>query len=197
LKDPRRIMHGIKIHRDTTWNYSFWYPSHWHRFDMDDQYGFIYAPEQDPRTGFHISAKDLSTILESPVTEDDLPALREGVTAGLRQLPDCDIIYEKEIAKGYAIGFEVMLTFTLEEQTCKRLMRLLYNDRQQFTLYGQGVPIAEYEVFHDTFDFIYLNFGFGDSLTSLGIRVPPSLTIEWQGGSDDVETAPQNPRKHP
>jgi hypothetical protein len=196
MSDPRRILRGIKIHRDMRWNYSFWYPSHWYRYDMEDQYGFVYCPEQDPRTGFHVSVKDLSATLEKAVTEDDLPALKEGLMAGLRGLPDCEILREKEITKGLSIGFEVMLTFTLDGQICKRLMRLLYNDRQQFTLYGQGLPVSEYEVFHDIFEFMYLNFVFGDFLTTMGIMLPPSITVDWRGDREHVAFEPLQPRVH-
>ena len=196
MSDPRRILQGLKIHRDVEWDYSFWRPSHWYRNDMQDQYGFIYSPEGDPRTGFYISVRDLSEELDSSVTEADLPALREGLMAGLKELPDCEIIFEKEIAKGYAIGFEVMLTFTLDGETCKRLMRLLYNDRQQFTIYGQGVPVAEYDVFHDTFQFIYSTFTFGDLLAMSGIAPHPTSAIVWAGGGEGVQTKPKYPRDH-
>ncbi len=175
MSDPRTILRGIKIHRDMRWNYS---------------------PAQDPRTGFHVSVKDLSTSLEGSVTEEDLPALKDGLMAGLRSLPDCKILREKEITKGLAIGFEVMLTFTLDGQTCTRLLRLLYNDRQQFTLYGQGVPVSEYEIFHDIFEFMYLNFVFGDFLTTMGIRLPPSITVDWQGDREHVMVEPLQPRVH-
>ena len=76
--------------------------------------------------------------LEEPVTEEDLPALRDGILEGLKPLEDCEILEEKEIAKGFALGFEFLLTFSLDGETVKRRMRLLYNDRQQFTIYGRA-----------------------------------------------------------
>ena len=195
MSDPRRRMRGIKIHRDVNWNYSFCRPSHWYRYDLQDQYGFIYSPEQDPRTGFYIAIKDLSDVLDGRVTEADLPGLREGLMQGLAQLPDCEIISEQQITKEGAVGLEVVLTFTVDGETCKRTMRLLYKDRQQFTIYGQGVPVSEYEVFHDSFQFMYLTFAFGDIIaTSMGIRLPSSFTVEWKGGTEGVETMPKRPR---
>ena len=196
MSDPRRILRGLKIHRDVDWNYSFWRPLNWYRYDMQDQYGFIYSPEQDPRTGFYISVQDLSATLDSAVSEEDLPALREGIMEGLKTLPDCEILMEKEIAKGYAIGFEILLTFTLDGETCKRRMRLLYNDRQQFTIYGQGVPASEYDVFHDTFEYMYVTFEFADILAMMGMPVHDSSKIKWEGGGEEVETKPQRPRMH-
>lgn len=196
MSDPRRILRGIKVHRDLDWNYSFWRPLNWSRYDMQDQYGFIYSPEQDPRTGFYITVKDLSAELDSAVTEEDLPALREGIIEGLKALPDCEILMEKEIAKGYAVGFEILLTFTLDGETCKRRMRLLYNDRQQFTIYGQGVPASEYDVFHDTYEYMYVTFEFTDILAMMGMPVTDATKIEWEGGGEGVETKPRSPRAH-
>ncbi len=190
------MLRGLSIHRDVNWHYSFWRPLNWHRFDMRDQYGFIYSPEQDPRTGFYLSVQDLSDVLDEAVTEADLPALRDGVIEGLESLPDCEILEEKEIAKGYAIGFEVLMTFTLDGETCKRRMRLLYNDRQQYTIYGQGRPPSEYDVFHDTFEFIYSTFEFADILALMGMPVNESSRIKWEGGGQGVETAPKAPREH-
>lgn len=196
MSDPRRILRGLRIHRDVNWNYSFWRPLNWSRFDMRDQYGFIYAPEDDSRTGFYISVQDLSDILDDPITEEDLPALREGVMEGLKGLPDCAILAEKELAKGYALGFEVLLTFTLDGETCKRRMRLLYNDRQQYAIYGQGWPASEYDVFHDTYEYIYSTFEFSDILAGMGIPVTPESEIKWEGSGEGVEIAPKTPRDH-
>ena len=195
-QDPRRMLTGLRVHRDVDWNYSFWRPSEWARFDMEEQYGFIYSPSGDPRTGFHVSVQDLSDVLETPVTEEDLPALREGILAGLESLPDCKILKEKELAKGFALGFEFMLTFTLGEETVKRCLKLLYNDRQQYTIYGQGVPPYEYDVFHDSYEFIYSTFTFADLLAMQGIPVTPESATHWEGSSPDVQTKPRAPRDH-
>ena len=196
MSDPRRKVRGLRVHYDGSWDYSLLRPLDWYQYDMQDRYGFIYSPEQDPRTGFYVFAQDLSDELESSVEEADLSALRRGMLKGLKRLPDCEISHEKEIAKGFAIGFEVMLTFTLDGQTCKRLMRLLYNDRQQFTLYGQGVPVEEYEVFHDTFEFMYHSFVFGDLRMSLGAPAVGESTILWEGEGENVQTRPKRRRDH-
>jgi hypothetical protein len=163
---------------------------------MDDQYGFIYSPGSDPRTGFYVSVMDLSEALEGSVTEDDLPALREGILAGLESLDDCEILDEKEIATGFAIGFEFMLTFTLDGETVKRHLRLLYNDRQQYTIFGQGVPVYEYEVFHDTFEYMYSTFTFGDLLALMGMPVTESSETHWEGTGEGVQTKPKAARDH-
>jgi hypothetical protein len=163
---------------------------------MQDQYGFIYAPGNDPRTGFYVAVQDLSDQLDGPVTEEDLPALYEGIREGVQALPDCEILQEKEIAKGSALGFEFLMTFSLDGDACKRRLRLLYSDRQQFALYGQGVPPDVYDAYHDTFEFMYTNFAFGDLLAEQGIPVTPGMAIKWEGGGEGIRTKPLRARDH-
>jgi hypothetical protein len=194
-KDPRRIIGGLRVHWDAKWNYSFLYPIEWSRYDVQDHYGFIYSPGDDPRTGFYVSVRDLSAELDAPVTESDLPVLYEGTVTGLQDLPDCEIVQTKEISKEWAIGFELVLTFSLEGETAKRLMWLLYNDRQQFTLYGQGVPAREYKVFHSTFRVIYDSFTFGDAFRKVtGMPTNPEIAVSWTGNGQDVQVEPLQPR---
>jgi hypothetical protein len=194
-KDPRRIIGGLRVHKDAIWNYSFLYPTEWNRYDVQDHYGFIYSPGDDPRTGFYVSVSDLSDELEEPVTDADLPALYEGILSGLQDLPDCKIAHKKEIGKEWAIGFELALTFSFEGETAKRQMWLLYNDRQQFILYGQGVPAQEYDVFHHTFRVIYDSFTFGDAFQAVtGRPTNPEITVSWTGSGENVQTEPSHPR---
>ena len=73
---------------------------------------------------------------------------------------------------------------------------MLYNDRQQFTIYGQGVPPHEYDVFHDTYEYIYSTFTFADLLAMSGIPTTPQSAISWEGGGEGVQTRPNAPRDH-
>ena len=193
--DLRSMMAGLKLHRDVDWEYSFLLPRAWRRYDMQDQYGFIYAPGEDPRTGFYVTVQDLSDQLEGAITAEDLPALYEGIVDGLKALPDCDILQHKELAKGSALGFEFLLTFTLDGETCKRHLCLLYNDRQQFTLYGQGVPAQKYDLFHDAFEFIYSTFAFADWFILQGLPITESTVVQWEGGGEGIRTKPLHPRE--
>jgi hypothetical protein len=194
-QDLRSILEQVSVHRDVEWDYSFLWPRGWKRFDMQDQYGFIYAPGDDPRTGFYVAVQDLSDQLDTPVTEEDLPVLYEGIRDGLMALPDCVILEEKEISRGQAIGFEFLLTFRLDGETCKRRLRLLYNDRQQFSLYGQGVPPHVYDALADTYEFIYGTFTFGDWLAQRGLPVTPGMAVQWEGGGEGVRTRPLRARE--
>ena len=65
---------------------------------------------------------------------------------------------------------------------------LLYHRDVEYTLYGQGVPVAAYERYVDHFKFIYATFVFKDVLAGADPAVVPpgSQPVTWQG---DVEPA--------
>jgi hypothetical protein len=192
-RKPKLMNEELCAHRDLRWNYSFWRPRSWHRFDMQDRYGFIYSPSQDPRTGFHISVLDLSGELDEPVQKEDLPAIREGLLKRMRKLPDCEIEYGKDIVRGPALGLEVMYTFSLDGESCKRQSRLLYNGWREFTLLSQGVPAEQYDQYQDHFTFMLSTFVFRDLLAGAGNMPlsPENDPVVWQGGPADPERSEQ------
>jgi len=166
------MIFGQTAHRDPGAGFSFWRPENWKRQDLEDQNtpgqpalnqgAVVYYPEDDPRTGFYVLVRDLGPELGEPITPADLPDLRAGLLEGLRGLPEFHLLSEVEIGRESALGLEFTFTFALDGQPCKRCMRFLYRGSQQFTLYGQGVPPAEYEVFCSVFNWIYLTFTFRD-----------------------------------
>jgi hypothetical protein len=119
---------------------------------------------------------DLSDTLDAEITEADLPDLRAGLLEGLAALPDCEILSEKQITLEKAIGFDFVLTFSLEGAPCKRRMTLLYLKHQQYTIYGQGVPQEDYDVFKNTFDYLYLTFTFRDLSLDMGVTPMPDFS---------------------
>jgi hypothetical protein len=184
-RSRQRVTEALVAHRDLAWHYSFWRPAGWRRYDMTERYGYIYAPEQDPRTGFYVSVRDLG----GPVTRAELPVVREGLIRGLRDLPECEILHTKEVTKGPAIGLEALLTFALDGETCKRQLYLLYHEGKEFTLYSQGVPVEAYERYLDPFKFIYATFVFKDVLEHADPAVVPpgSEPVVWRGGAERLE----------
>ena len=170
--DPRAKIFGQTAHRDPQIGFSFWRPRNWKRQDLQDprvldQRAVAYYPEDDPRTGFYVLARDLGPGLGEPIAASDLPDLRAGLLEGLQDLPDFHLLSEVEIGRESALGLEFTFTFGLDGEPCKRCMRFLYRGHQQFTLYGQGVPPAEYEVFVNVYDWMYLTFTFSDLLEKL------------------------------
>ncbi len=176
MGNPRTYIRGQKIHRDVKWNFSFWRPLNWKQYISSDQLSVIYYPETDPRTGFFVSVTDLGGALGEDVTAADLPALRDGLIEGIIGLPDCEILSEEEITKEKAIGFDFLLTFKLDDTPCKRRLHMLYLGRWQYTIYGQGVPPEDYDVFKNVFDFLYLTFTFSDLSIDMGVLPMPDFS---------------------
>jgi len=175
LGNSRTLIRGQKIHRDTALNFSFWRPTNWHQADLATPHGVVYYPEEDPRTGFYVSVTDLEA-LDTDITEADRHALRDGIKDGLSDLPDCRILSEQEITKEKALGFDFLITFTLDDAPCKRRLRILYQGKRQITLYGQGVPPEDYDVFKNVFDYMYLTFTFRDLALDMGVPVMPDFS---------------------
>jgi hypothetical protein len=185
-RNRERVTEALVAHRDRTWNYSFWRPASWHRYDMQERYGFIYAPAQDPRTGFYVSVRDLSDELGQALSREDLDVVRKGLLRGLEDLPACELFHLQEVAKGPATGLEALLTFALDGKRCKRQLYLLYHQGIEFTLYSQGVPVETYERYEDHFKFIYATFVFKDVLAHAdpAVVLPGSEPVTWQGGQE-------------
>ena len=180
--DPRARIFGQTAHRDLEAGFSFWRPKNWNSAEIQDpgaldpraleprapaQRAHVYYPEEDPRTGFYLLHRSFGPELGEPFSAADLPDLREGLLEGLQGLPEFHLLSEVEIGRESAVGLEFSFTFLLDDQPCKRCMRFLYRGRQQIILYGQGVPLSEYDVFCNVFDWIYLTFTFGDVVENL------------------------------
>ena len=175
MGNSRTLIRGQKIHHDSVFNFSFWRPLNWHQADLAAPHGVVTYPEEDPRTGFYVSVTDLGA-LDTGITEADRPALYAGIKEGLSDLPNCRILSEQEITKEKAIGFDFLITFALEEAPCKRRLRILYLGRRQYTLYGQGIPPEEYDVFENIFDYMYLTLKFGDLRLDMGVPLMPDFS---------------------
>ena len=172
---PRALIRGIRVHAAQDGSYSFVVPVNWTEFIMTDREGVVYSPEGDPRTGFYFSVLELDADSDEPISDDTLLEWYESIIEALRALPDAEILEEKRISIESAIGFEYLLTFSLDGAPCKRRMRWLYNGKQLFTIYGQAVPVEDYDVFHNTFEYIYSSFTEGDVLEKYPeVPRPPS-----------------------
>lgn len=174
MGNPRTRVRGQRIHRDPLCNYSFWRPLNWQQAGLATEHSVVYYPEEDPRTGFYVSVSDLDT--ETPISEEDLPGLREGLREGLLSLPECKILSDQQITKEQALGFDFLVTFSLDGDRCKRRLRILYLQRRQYTIFGQGVPPEEYDVFKNVFDYMYLTFTFRDLTLDMGVPAMPDFS---------------------
>ncbi len=134
---------GLRKHVDVEGGYSLWLPSDWHRFDMQEGYhGVIYSPYPD---NFDTSFSAQKIILDYKVTEDDVPTLREGFTAGLAALPGVEIESQDETVTSTLITFEARFTFLEGEARRKRWVRNIYWGEGQLLLIAQGATPEKFD----------------------------------------------------
>jgi hypothetical protein len=133
---------GLVLHRDNKWRISFWYPDGWSKLALAaGSQGSAYAPDAaEPATSFSYTVKNMRL----KVSGEDLDALYEGFIEGLNMLPGIKIEWQDKWVVGALIGLEAKYTFTENEQTRKRWVRLLYETRRQFHIVAQGATVEEY-----------------------------------------------------
>ncbi|MDF1515716.1 MAG: hypothetical protein P1S60_18060, partial [Anaerolineae bacterium] len=69
-----------------------------------------------------------------------------------------------------------LLTFNLDGVACKRRMWILYLGYKQITIYGQGVPPQDYDVFEHVLNYMYLTFTFSDLSPDMGVPPMPDFS---------------------
>ncbi len=134
---------GVSTYRDPLGRFSIRYPSDWHHFDLDeDREGTMYLPVlTDEQTYF---STWISQMPESVVAED-LPVLKEGVAAGLAQLPDLAVEESSDIVLGDLLKFIRIYTFNEQGTTRKRKVWIFYADVYVIVVTYQGSSPVEYD----------------------------------------------------
>ncbi|MGI8855350.1 MAG: hypothetical protein ACR2JW_06340 [Thermomicrobiales bacterium] len=172
---PRPSFTGLLVARDLEYRYSFLYPEGWHTFELETTggRGIIVAPTpDDTANSFSVEARDLGM---TP-TEEDLPTLREGFAAGLRDLSDAAVEMRDDFAIGTLLGIEATLTYRDGDATRKRWVRLLYQGTTQIRLIAQGATVAEYDYWLPMLTQAMRTFQFADWWAEVtGIEWLPSL----------------------
>jgi hypothetical protein len=166
---------GLVAHHDPTFNFALFVPDGWLRLDVQDQgpalrgappaAGVFYAPDAsdsaappESLTGLAIQACDLHTV----VRPSDMPALRRGFLAGLRQLPESRIESRAAEAVGSLITLEARHTFRDGDAVQKRWVRLLYQDCVQVRLIAQAASVAKFAYWEPMFYTAMRSVRFGD-----------------------------------
>jgi hypothetical protein len=159
---------GLVVHRDPSFGYSLLIPDGWHRLETEGG-GALYVPDRDePLTGLGVEARNLGT----DVRPADLPALRSGFLAGLRQLPGCRIERRKAEAVGPLITLEARHTYLEDGTVRKRWTRLLYQKRTQVRLIAQAATIERFDYWEPMFFQAMRTVRFGDWWAA-------ALGVEW------------------
>lgn len=157
--EGRPAFTGLVVHRDPSVGYSLLLPDGWQREDLPADGGTLYRPDvADPTTGLEISGSDLGT----EVSGRDLPALRRGFLAGLRQLQDCRIEQQEDTAIGGLVSLEARLTYRQDAAIRKRWVRLLYQGRTQIRLVAEGSSVERFGYWESMFVTPFRTVQFGD-----------------------------------
>jgi hypothetical protein len=150
---------GLVVHRDPSVGYSLLLPDGWQRTDLPEDGGTLYRPDpDDPTTGLELNGHDLGTA----VSGRDLPAIRRGFLAGLRQLPGCHVEQQEDAAIGGLLTLEARLTYRQDEVTRKRWVRLLYQGRAQIRLVAEGSSVERFGYWEPMFLTAFRSVRFGD-----------------------------------
>jgi hypothetical protein len=150
---------GLVVHRDPSIGYSLLLPDGWQRMDLPEDGGTLYRPDpDDPTTGLELNGHDLGTA----VTGRDLPAIRRGFLAGLRQLPGCHVEQQEDAAIGGLLTLEARLTYRQGAIIRKRWVRLLYQGRAQIRLVAEGSSVERFGYWEPMFLTAFRTVKFGD-----------------------------------
>ncbi len=135
--------HGVYKHVFPEAGYSIWIPTGWRRLEMTNGHeGAIFAPYPD-RYDTCISIEKVA--LEHTVRQKDVPVLRKGFVAGINSLPDAQIESQDEAITPTLIMFEAKFTFSEDDVTRKRWLRVIYWGTGQLIAMAQGATPDEYE----------------------------------------------------
>jgi hypothetical protein len=150
---------GLLVHRDQVHPNSLLVPDGWQSWPLEGESGTLYAPEADDRhTSLSVSARDLGTA----VGPGDLPTLRRGFVAGLRQVPGSRIEGLEAEAVGQLVTMEARQTFREEGALRKRWVRLAYQGRVQVRLVAQGSTPERFAYWEPMFFQAMRTFRFAD-----------------------------------
>jgi hypothetical protein len=134
---------GVTKYVLETDGYALWVASDWHRFKMHKGHrGVIFSPHADD---YNTSFSAEKVRLQYKVGKDDLPALREGFSQGLKSLPGVEIESQDETPGQGIVAFNARLTYLEGEVRRKRWIRVIYASNAQLTLIAQGRTVEDFD----------------------------------------------------
>lgn len=147
---------GVETYPDPHGRFTLRRPSNWHVFELDNNLdGVLFAPHsENPQTFISVWARKL----ETHVVLEDQPIVRDGVTEGLAQLPDYQLISEEDSAYGNLLKFERIYTFRDGDAIRKRRVWMMYVDVWQIVLTFQGESVDEYEYWLPMGNYTFFHF---------------------------------------
>ncbi len=163
VREGRPRFTGVATYQDPLGRFSFRYPSDWDEFELaDDREGVMYAPEEpeDPKTYFAAWVSEL----EEQVVAEDFETLKEGIGAGLAQLPHCEVESAKDDLLSNLVKLERVYSFDDAGTTRKRRVWTLYVDKWRIVLVFQGATVDEYAYWLPMGNYAFATFDLPEAL---------------------------------
>lgn len=150
---------GLMLEQDREWQYYFWYPKGWYRYELGNgRNGVLCSPEDEhPNTYFSVETQRLP----AAALAEDIEALRQGIQEGLSQLPNLCVESTDETVADGRIVLERVFTFADGDAVRKRRIRLLYAGSTLYSLIAQGSSEQDYEHWLSMLNYCHLTFQTG------------------------------------
>lgn len=159
-RQPPRFR-GVTTFQDRLGRFSFRYPTDWYRYDLEGRDGIRVVPiAEDPDTWFTAWVVPL----DQAAVAEDLEDLKLGLTEGLNQLEECQVVSESDITLGNLIKFEREFTFREDGVVRKRKFWILYVDKWQIMLTWQGRNEDEFEYWLPMANYAFATFNLPEAL---------------------------------
>ena len=150
---------GLILEQDQEWQYYFWYPKGWYRYELGDgRTGVLCSPQDEhPSTYFSVETQHLP----AAVLAEDIETLRQGIQEGLSRLPNLRIESADDTVSGKRIILERVFTFVDRDAIRKRRIRLLYAGSTLYSLISQGSSEQDYEHWLSMLNYCHMTFETG------------------------------------
>ena len=134
---------GVSLHHDDKGGYGVWVPSDWTQIKLRRHHrGMLFSPYKDDiNTSFLVEKRRL----KFSVTPEDMDALREGFTNGIKELPGVEIESQDETLSETVNLFEARFTFLESEIRRKRWVRNIYWGEGQLIMIAQGRTVEDFD----------------------------------------------------
>ncbi|HEU5319057.1 MAG TPA: hypothetical protein VFX49_23300 [Chloroflexota bacterium] len=160
----RPVFSGLLVYRHLGHRFSLLYPEGWHQAKAPRAAGggVVFSPDPED---LHTSVLVQSRRLPSAVEPADLPALRDGMLEGIRQLPGAAIEEQKaEAVADRLLDAEAKHTYRDPEAGVvrKRWIRLLCQGSVQVSIVCQGSSEERYAYWLPMFNTVMRTVKFAD-----------------------------------
>jgi hypothetical protein len=160
----RQDWRGLRLHFAPRHGFNLWYPRSWQRYTLPQHPDAVLMVGPTPHDGVLV---ELYT-QPRPVGPDDLPLLDTALAEAVGDLPQVQVLEERNVVFKDAIGFEKVYTFLhagegaetgdVPQGTWKKWVRFLFKGDRQFNLIAQAASPEEFDRLRPDFDRVFESF---------------------------------------